>query len=111
MNKNILFTNINEIQFLIRTRSCIESEVHKKIMNDLKYHEVQAYLMDNTLPECYDSTKSNFVAMARNYELNRQGNLMRKNKMVVKFSMREEIFNALHNHSGRTACWERINAR
>ena len=80
-------------------------------MQDQIYQQVKRYLIDSTLPKSYDSTKSNFVAMAKKYELNKKGNLMRKKKLVVRHSDRDKIFDALHQHSGRTACWERINAR
>ena len=76
-----------------------------------KYQAIKNFLTKGIYPREYCSTKSNFVATARKYEINKKGNLLRDGKLVVKSSMKKKIFDALHNHSGRTACWERIRAR
>jgi len=76
-----------------------------------QYQNIKKYLTQGTYTKTYSSNKSNFVATARKYRLNKKGNLMRNGKLVVTMAMRQKIFDALHNHSGRTACWERIRAR
>lgn len=80
-------------------------------MNDRLYDETHAYLTSKILPINLPSTVSNFRATAKKYAINKNGYLTRDGKTVVKASMQEEIFLALHSHSGRIACWERIKKR
>ena len=80
-------------------------------MQTKKYNDIKTFLIHGRYPKEYSSNKSNFVATARKYKINKKGNLLRDGKLVVKNSSKQKIFDALHNHSGRTACWERIRAR
>ena len=80
-------------------------------MNDSLYNETHTYLTSKILPFNIPSTVSNFRATAKKYKINKNGYLTRDGKIVVKASMQEEVFLAMHNHSGRIACWERIKKR
>ena len=80
-------------------------------MEDEKYENILAYLKYGNIPAELSSTKSNFIAEAEKYKINRKQNLERQGKIVVKKSEREKIFYEMHQHSGRTACWERIRER
>ena len=86
-------------------------KIQNQTMNNKLYKKIKEFLKDDTLPTIYPSNKSNFLATTKKYELNKKGYLMRNKKAVVKNSMRDKIWSSLHNHSGRSACWERINAR
>ena len=80
----------------------MEKELHKKI---------KLFLKKKKLPKTFPSNKANFIQQCSKYKLNRKGNLTRDGKEVVTAARRDEIFEALHDHSGRTPCWERIQAR
>ena len=80
-------------------------------MESCLYKQIKNYLLHNTLPDEFRSTKSNFISMTKKYKVNRKKKLMRDSKPVVQMKERKKIFKSLHDHSGRTACWERINAR
>ena len=75
------------------------------------YNRIKAYLISGDEPDDVSSTKSNFYALANKHEINKKGNLIRNNKIVVTISMQENIFNEMHAHSGRSACWQRIKER
>ena len=80
-------------------------------MDDGLYDDVRIFLVHGIIPQNIPSTKSNFIATARKYQINEKGCLMRKKKYVVRQSEQEKLFAELHAHSGRTACWERIRER
>ena len=80
-------------------------------MEDQYYAEVKNYIKNGQMPEEVASTRSNFIAMAKKYKVNRKGLLTRDKKPVVKISQREKIWKEMHQHSGRTPCWERIRDR
>ena len=75
------------------------------------YQDVQKYLKNGEIPETVSSTRANFIATAEKYAINARGYLTRQNKPVVLVSEQDAIFEAFHDHAGRTACWERIKAR
>ena len=80
-------------------------------MDAKSYKEIKTYLIHGIFPNEFSSTKSNFILMAKKYTVNKRKKLLRNSKPVVQIKERKKIFNSLHDHSGRTACWERINAR
>ena len=80
-------------------------------MQDKLYQDVKNYLETGEMPQEVPLTKSNFIATAGKYSINERGFLTRKNKLTVRISEQAGIYEAFHNHSGRAACWERINAR
>ena len=80
-------------------------------MDDQSYDDVKKYLQTGEIPKNVPSTRGNFIATANKYALNSRGFLTRQNRQVVRISEQEDLYNAFHRHSGRTACWERINAR
>ena len=97
-------------------------------MNDQLYAEVKEFLLSEKLPRTYASTKGNFIATARQYKVNRKGNLKRDDKIVVKDSETELMWNDFHQHQGnnptlnvnfswffmylgREKCWQKINDR
>ena len=80
-------------------------------MDNKKAQNIKSFLEKGKLPKTYPSTKPNFIAVARKYTLNKKNVLMRENKPVVTVDMQLEIYNSLHQHSGRTCTWERIKAR
>ena len=79
---------------------------------DLKlYSDIKKYLENGTFPTTFTSNKSNFISIASKYTLNKKQMLLRNDKPVVTEKMQDEIFDALHNHSGRSNTWSRINER
>jgi len=80
-------------------------------MEDKLYEDVKKYLQKEEVPLNVPSTRANFIATSRKYSINARGFLTRENKPVVRVSEQEAIFEAFHDHAGRTACWERIKAR
>ena len=80
-------------------------------MNEEEAKKIKTFLDKGKLPKTYPSTKPNFIAVAKRYSLNKKKVLMREKKPVVTVSMQLEIYNSLHQHSGRTCTWERIKAR
>ena len=80
-------------------------------MNEEEAKKIKEFLDKGKLPKTYSSTKPNFIAVAKRYSLNKKKVLMREKKPVVTVSMQLEIYNSLHQHSGRTCTWERIKAR
>ena len=80
-------------------------------MDILQYTNVKNYLLFGILPTSYTSNKSNFIATAQKYTVNGSGFLMRNNLVVVNQAMQQNIYETLHNHSGRNACWNRIKQR
>ena len=81
-------------------------------MDLAEYKKVKNFLRHGILPQEYSSNKSNFLAKTRHYTLNANGFLMRNSKVVItKGPMAEKIFQELHDHSGRIACWNRIKQR
>lgn len=80
-------------------------------MEAQKFEQIKEFLTHGIIPEELTSTKGNFIATARKFSLNKKNTLMRDGRPIVTVKMQEQIFNALHNHSGRTATWERIKAR
>ena len=80
-------------------------------MNEEEAKKIKAFLDKGKLPKTYSSTKPNFIAVAKRYSLNKKKVLMREKKPVVTVSMQLEIYNSLHQRSGRTCTWERIKAR
>ena len=80
-------------------------------MDDLLYEQVRQYLLKQKIPKNLKTSKSNWLATARKYEINNKGCLIRNRKIVVKVSLQEKIFEEMHRHSGRISCWERIKKR
>lgn len=80
-------------------------------MDDALYNQTIKYLETRDIPENVPSTRSNFIATAKKYKLNKKGFLTRNNKVVIQAKNQEQIWKAFHNHSGRSACWERIKKR
>jgi hypothetical protein len=80
-------------------------------MDDQKYEQTKNYISTGKIPENLPSTKSNFIATSKKYKLNKKGFLTRDNKVVIQAKNQEQIWKAFHNHSGRSACWERIKKR
>ena len=81
-------------------------------MNDLLYDDVKEYLLHGIIPQNIPSSKSNFIATARKYQIDPKGHLTRQNKYVVRISEQEKLYQVFHaGHSGRTACWEKIRDR
>ena len=80
-------------------------------MDDQKYEETKNYIATGKIPKHLPSTKSNFIATSKKYKLNKKGFLIRDNKVVIQAKNQEVIWKAFHNHSGRSACWERIKKR
>lgn len=88
------------------------SELQKeKIMEKSVAEQIKQYLKDGEIPERFTSTKSNFISTASKYSLNKKNALLRNNLPVVMEDMKEKIFEAMHQHSGRTATWNRIKSR
>ena len=80
-------------------------------MENKLYQDIKNYLQTGDIPQNVPSTRANFIAAANKCVLNANGYLYRQNKPIVRISEQEAIFGAFHDHSGRTACWERIKAR
>lgn len=81
-------------------------------MDNALYQGIKKYLKDGNIPASIPSTKSNFLATAEKFKINKKGCLTRNNKIVVtKGKMELEVFSALHYHSGRIACWNRIKQK
>ena len=80
-------------------------------MDEARAREVKIFVQYGIIPGELVSTKGNFIATAGKFSLNKKNTLMRDGRPVVMVKMQAEIFNALHNHSGRTATWNRIKAR
>ena len=76
-----------------------------------KAQQIKKFLLYGTIPQNISKNKSNFTKLCKNYKLNKKNKLLRKNKIVVMKTERREIFDALHQHSGRTTTWERIKTR
>jgi glycerol-3-phosphate responsive antiterminator len=80
-------------------------------MEDELYDQTMEYLRTKHIPEKVTSTRSNFIAKAKKYKINKKQFLTRYGKLVVKASMEQQMFLENHKHSGRIACWERIKKR
>ncbi len=80
-------------------------------MDDQKYEQTKTYIATGKIPKNLPSTKSNFIATSKKYKLNKKGFLIRDNKVVIQAKNQGQIWKAFHNHSGRSACWERIKKR
>ena len=80
-------------------------------MNESREKEIKRYLKYGILPEEFSSNKSNFIALASNYILNKKNKLMRDGKQVVTEKMQLAIYEAFHQHSGRTSTWNKIKSR
>ena len=80
-------------------------------MENRLYDDVFKFLNSGTLPNEFSSTKSNFIRTARKYKINKKGFLTRNGKPVISADNQAGAFLALHDHSGRTACWLRIRTR
>lgn len=80
-------------------------------MDNELYEEIKNYLAIGVIPKDVSSTRSNFFATARQYQINGRGFLIRNRKIVVKKNMQQKFFQEMHKHSGRSACWERIKQR
>ena len=63
-----------------------------------KYNDIKRFLQTGTLPSNFSSTESNFRREASNYAIV-GGQLMRDDKLVLKFADRLSVFNGLHNDS------------
>ena len=83
---------------------------HYVIMDDELYQDLLRYCQHGTLPSSFTSTKSNFLASAAKYAV-MNGQLQRNGKWVVQKSERDDIFKALHMHSGRSKTWFRVRQR
>ena len=80
-------------------------------MDDSFYKKIKDYLNDGTVPAEVPSTLSNFFATANKYKINKKQMLTRNGLICVRASEANALFNELHDHSGRIACWERIRQR
>jgi glycerol-3-phosphate responsive antiterminator len=80
-------------------------------MDDELYDQIKEYLTNGTIPENVISTRSNFIAKAKKYKINKKQFLTRNGKLVVVASMELKLWQVNHKHSGRIACWERIKKR
>ena len=81
-------------------------------MEDQLYVSYVNYLTHGVLPQRLPSTKSNFVSAASKFSLDPElGSLMRNGKGVLKTSELDELWRQLHNHSGTTKMWKRVNDR
>jgi hypothetical protein len=80
-------------------------------MEDVLYEAYVGFLQNGVVPLDLPSTKSNFISTASKYFLSPSGVLMRNMKRVLKESELDEVWRQMHNHSGRSKCWERINER
>ena len=80
-------------------------------MENQTYNGIHFYIGTGIIPSSIPSTKSNFIAMAKKYKINKKGFLTRGGKIVVKKIHEEKIFAQFHKHSGRNACWEKIKQR
>lgn len=66
------------------------------------YKSLVSYLQKGKLPSKYPSTKSNFLREAKQYKVNTKGVLLKGKLIVVKKSERKKIFDAMHDHSGKS---------
>ena len=82
-------------------------------METQNYNELLNYLNNGIEPALFNSTRGNFLATARNYDVNKNGFLTRNGKIVVTGEeMKKNVFEEFHRcHAGRTSTWGRINAR
>ena len=80
-------------------------------MNSTEEKNLIKFLSDGKYPKAFSSNKSNFIAAAAKYTLNKKKVLLRNSKFVISETMQDEIFNSLHQHSGRTNTWDRIKSR
>ena len=90
---------------------CCYFTEYEQNMNKTYAAEIIEFLKHGTLPQKYSSSKSNFLSTARKYDLNKKNELTRNSKIVVLENEKADIYNALHQHSGRTTTWNRINER
>ena len=77
-------------------------------MDDHLYEQVRQYLLKQKILKNLKTSKSNWLATTRKYEINNKSCLIRNRKIVVKASLQEKIIEEIHRHSGRINCWERI---
>ena len=91
--------------------SLSSSNPHVENMNDELYDQTMEYLRTGNIPEKVTSTRSNFIAKAKKYKINKKQFLTRYGKLVVRASMELKLWVENHKHSGRIACWERIKKR
>ena len=83
-------------------------------MEKTEYSEVLNYLENGIEPKAFNSTRGNFLAKARKYDVNKNGFLTRNGKIVVTSGEMEfEIYEKMHriSHAGRTNTWKIINQR
>ena len=106
LNKTRLFKEIHTVG---GESSFYFPQENKK--DDILYEQVRQYLLKKKIPKNLKTSKSNWLATARKYEINNKGCLIRNKKIVVKASLQEKVFEEMHRHSGRISCWERIKKR
>ena len=70
-------------------------------MDDAKYLDIQEYLLNGTLPTNLPSTASNFRAQCAKY-VHKQGKLFRDDKLVLKKSQLDTVWQQCHQHRGIT---------
>jgi len=92
--------NIADV-FIEAPSHCNPARIAEKTMKSARYNEIVDYLLNDVLPDEFDSTPSNFRREAANYALDEKARLYRNNKPVVKWGERKEIYEAFHSHQGR----------
>ena len=80
-------------------------------MNTNLERDLKNYIIHGKFPTTFNSTKDNFITLASKHTVNKKEILFRDGKPVVMERMQSEIFDALHQHSGRTNTWVRIKER
>ena len=83
-------------------------------MENKLYVQILDFKTHGIIPAPADvpSSRGNFIATANKYAVNRNGALTRNSKVCVKQGkMEKDVFKSFHEHSGRSACWEKIKAR
>ena len=80
-------------------------------MEDSLYYSYVNYLNDGTLPLRFPSTKSNFIAVCQKFRLNENIYLIRNDKLVLRKSELENVFQEIHQHSGRDKTYEKFHNR
>ena len=100
--------NFTEFIFAVQ---CDTLSFNVQTMNFKLEIALKNYLLYGQFPTTFTSTKDNFITLANKHTLNKKEILFRDGKPVVMERMQSEIFDALHNHSGRTNTWTRIKER
>ena len=82
-------------------------------MEKTEYSEVLNYLENGIEPKAFNSTRGNFLAKARKYDVNKNGFLTRNGKIVVTSGEMEEIYNKTHqcSHAPWRTTWKIINEK